>query len=218
MHVLARAEARPGPTAAATRRRIGTTTLTILLMALASFGSGQVLAAPNNTTSGPGEGVQPTGTPLSWGPTSMDSVGCENTEIGFTTVLSGYTGGPERFRTIVDAGGLRYMDEDAGQPSGGDGTYTWSLYNSSTGGPTTATFPIPPNIPVTVNFLLIDGVGGPTVTQQTVVISQCNGGVILGGEAVPLPTLGTFALGLLILLTGFAAARGMRPRRKSIAA
>ena len=73
------------------------------------------------------------------------------------------------------------MDEDAGQP-GGDGTYGWSLYNSSSGGPTTATFPLPPGTPITVNFMLIDGIGGPVVFHRQIVISQCDGGTIISDQ------------------------------------
>lgn len=120
---------------------------------------------------------------VSWTVVSMNTVGCNNGQTQFTTLVENIPAFPTtlRFRTIVDAGGLRYMDEDAGNP-GSNGLYGWSLYNSSSGGPTTATFPIPPNTPITVTFALIDGVGGPFVTSQTIVITQCNGGVIVVPE------------------------------------
>ena len=115
---------------------------------------------------------------LDWDVIQMNQVGCANGATQFTTEVSGYSGGPERFRTIVDANGLRYMDEDAGQP-GGNGTYGWSLYTSSSGGPISASFPLPAGIPFTVDFRFISGPGGPTVFLRRLVISQCNGGVIL---------------------------------------
>lgn len=149
-------------------------TLLALLLSLLVLASLQVAAVSAQTES--------------WTVVSLNSVGCANAATNFTTQVSGIMSFPTtlRFRTIVDAGGLRYMDEDAGTP-GSNGLYNWSLYNSNSGGPTTATFPIPPDIPITVTFALIDGMGGPIVTSQTITITQCNGGVIFVPEVIEDP-------------------------------
>ena len=99
--------------------------------------------------------------------------------IQFTTVLSGVAGFPTtlRFRTVVDAGGIRYMDEDAGTP-GSNGLYGWSLYFSTSGGPATNAWPLPNDTPIVVQFLLINGVDGPTVARSETRLSRCNGGTI----------------------------------------
>jgi hypothetical protein len=113
-----------------------------------------------------------------WTVTSLTSVGCNSSNIGFSTETTNLTFPTTlHFRTQVDAGGIRYMDEDAGNPSS-NGTFNWHLYFSSTGGPAINSWPIPPNTPITVWFLLIDGVGGPTVSSSIIHLSKCNGGSI----------------------------------------
>jgi hypothetical protein len=116
----------------------------------------------------------------SWTVVSLNTTGCNAGNIGFTTRVSGITSFPTtlHFRTIVDAGGIRYMDEDAGTP-GANGDYGWHLYYSNSGGPATNAWPIPNDTPITVQFLLINGAGGPTVTSQVITLSKCNGGTIV---------------------------------------
>ncbi len=120
----------------------------------------------------------------SWTVVSLNTTGCNSGNIGFTTQVSGITSFPTtlHFRTIVDAGGIRYMDEDAGTP-GSNGTYGWHLYFSNSGGPATNAWPIPNDTPITVQFLLINGSGGPTVTSTVVTLSKCNGGTLLASAA-----------------------------------
>jgi hypothetical protein len=159
----------------------------IIAVALLSFAASSPTSAANG---------------LSWTVVSLNAIGCNSGAINFTTVLAGYTGGPERFRTIVDAGGLRYMDEDAGTPGGGNGNYGWSLYTSNSGGPITGTFPIPPDTPIRVHFMLIDGVGGPAVFENVVYISRCNGGHLgldPGPDMVPIPD--TAVVGSFVVTT-----------------
>jgi hypothetical protein len=119
---------------------------------------------------------------------SVNQVGCANGATQLTTNVSGDIVFPTtlRFRTIVDAGGLRYMDEDAGTP-GSLGNYGWSLYTSSSGGPITASFPLPPDTPFTVQLLLIDGIGGPTVSSTVLNFDKCNGGSLIIGADCPYP-------------------------------
>ena len=119
----------------------------------------------------------------SWTVVSLNATGCASGNIQFTMLLSGVTFPTTlRFRTLADAGGLRYMDEDAGSPMA-NGSRGWGLYNNGTGGPITGTWPIPNDTPITVQFLLVNGVGGPTVTSQVITLSKCNGGTILASAA-----------------------------------
>ena len=141
----------------------------------------------------------------SWRVVSLDTTGCASGSIGLTTVLSGVSFPTTlHFHTLVDSGGLRYMDEDAGTPGSGNGTYGWSLYNSSSGGPTTATFPIPSDQPITVTFDLMDGPGGPVVSHEVIVLSRCDGGEIVSNSDV-IPALQPPALALLAILLAVGA-------------
>jgi hypothetical protein len=116
---------------------------------------------------------------VSWTETSLNSVSCANGATNFTMQLSNVTFPTTlRFRTLVDAGSIRYMDEDAGNP-GHNGTYGWSLYYDNSGGPATNAWPIPSNTPITVQFMLIDGVGGPAVYISEVHINKCNSGTLM---------------------------------------
>ncbi len=142
-----------------------------------------------------GLGLQPAqAANVSWTVTSLNSIGCNSSNIGFTTDVSGITSFPTtlHFLTTVDAGGIRYMDEDAGTP-GTDGNYSWHLYYSNSGGPATNAWPITPNTLITVHFDLIKGPGGPVVFSDTVVLSKCNGGSIVsqsaGGTSGPGPEI-----------------------------
>ncbi|MBN8639347.1 MAG: hypothetical protein J0M07_28775 [Anaerolineae bacterium] len=156
--------------------------IAVLLLTLVAFGSSAVLAAA------------PT-----WSLVSVDAIGCAVNGTQFTLELAGVTDpSPYYWRTIVDAGGNRYMDENAGNPGGTDnGSYSWSLYNSSSAGPVTAVFPLPNDTPITVQLLLTDGLGGPAVSGAVVTFDKCNGGSVTsivpiqptaGACADPLPT------------------------------
>ncbi len=143
----------------------------------------------------------------SWDVVSLDTTGCNSGNIGFTTVVSGITSFPTtlHFHTLVDSGGLRYMDEDAGTP-GSNGTYSWHLYQSSSGGPITGTWPIPAGQPITVTFDLADGgATGPVVSHRVITLTRCDGGAIeAGGEAIP--ALKPPALALLAVLLAVGGA------------
>ena len=134
-----------------------------LLLALGSLGVSTVFAA------GP-----------TWTVVSVDTIDCAGSATTFSMVLAGVTDpSPYFWRTIVDAGGNRYMDENAGNPVSTDnGPYSWTLYNSSSGGPVTATFPLPNDTPITVQLLLTNGFGGPAVSGAIVTIDKCNGGSV----------------------------------------
>ena len=114
-----------------------------------------------------------------WHPVSLLSVGCNSQDITFNTDLSNVAFPTNlHFRTLVDAGSIRYMDEDAGNP-GSNGLYGWNLYYSSSGGPALNAWPIPPNTPITVQFQLIDGPFGLPVTNYEIHLNRCNGGTIM---------------------------------------
>jgi hypothetical protein len=117
-----------------------------------------------------------------WVVNSLNTIGCASNATGFSTTVAGYAGGAERFRTQVDSGGLRYMDEDAGPI--GNGAFGWHLYSSNSGGPTTGAWPIPAGQPITVNFMFINGAGGPIVYWRQVTLSQCNAGSIVSDVVI----------------------------------
>jgi len=128
-----------------------------------------------------------------WTVVSVDAIDCAGSATQFSMELAGVTDPSSNYwRTIVDAGGNRYMDENAGNPSAADnGPYSWSLYNSSSAGPVTATFPLPNDTPITVQLLLTNGSGGPAVSGAIVTFDKCNGGVVT--SIVPLPLAGACA-------------------------
>ncbi len=139
----------------------------------------------------------------SWTVVSLNTTGCNSGNIGFTTLLSGVTFPTTlHFHTLVDSGGLRYMDEDAGTPGGGNGNYGWHLYQSSSGGPITGTWPIPPGQPITVTFDLMDGPGGPVVSEEVITLTQCDGGVIAPTSKAPLQPAALAVLAVLLAVGG----------------
>jgi hypothetical protein len=142
-----------------------------------------------------------------WSVDSLNTIGCSGSATSFSTTLSGYTGGNEHWRTIVTAAGVRYMDEDAGQVAS-DGPWNWSLYSNTSGGPAPGTWPLPSNTPITVDFMLIAGAGGQPVFHRQVVLSQCNGGTIVGNIVLTLasvPTLDRTGLAFMVTLLASVA-------------
>ncbi|MFN8527372.1 MAG: hypothetical protein U0670_02030 [Anaerolineae bacterium] len=160
------------------RKSVG---IVVLLIIMGVFGASSVLAAG-----------------ATWTLVSVDTIGCASSATNFSMQLAGITDPSNLYwRTIVDAGGNRYMDEDAGTPNASDnGPYSWSLYNSSSGGPVTSTFPLPSNTPITVQLLLVDGSSGTPVSGVVVTFDKCNGGSVVSVEVIsvsascpyPLPT------------------------------
>jgi len=126
----------------------------------------------------------------SWTLISVDGIGCNNSDTRFSMELAGITDPSTLYwRTIVDAGGNRYMDEDAGTPNSSDnGSYGWSLYNSDSAGPVTANFPLPADTPYTVQLLLVDPASGSAVSGTIVTISKCNGGTVTSIEVLQAPS------------------------------
>ena len=155
-----------------------------------------------------------------WTVDSLDAIGCNEHDIHFSTTVSGYTGGNERFRTTVDQTGVRFMDEDAGVPGSGNGAYGWQLYYSNSGGPAAGTWPLAQNTPITVHFMFINGPGGATVFDRQVVLSQCNGGSIISnqvlvGGASAVPTMNEWGMIIFMALAGLGSAFYLRKRRQT---
>jgi hypothetical protein len=152
-----------------------------------------------------------------WTINSLDTIGCASGVTGFTTTITGVSGA-EYWRTIVDAGGLRYMDEVVGPAS--NSVQPWHLYTSNSGGPTTASWPIPAATPITVNFEFINGLGGPVVFQRQVTLTRCDGGTILSDIVlIPntiIPTLGEWAMAGLAMLLMLAGGLALRRRSQRI--
>jgi len=126
-----------------------------------------------------------------WTVTSLDSIGCNNGDPEFTMNLSGVTW-PNNLgmRTLVDAGGTRYMDETfAMHQDWVNGPHTWGLYYDNSGGTaaTTNPWPIPNNTPIVVEFQLTDGVDGAPVYISVAAITKCNGGTLMDtfGDVLP---------------------------------
>jgi len=168
-----------------TRLRLGAWSFAVFISALSSFAA----AAPT------------------WTVNSLNTIGCSGSQTTFSTTVSGYTGGNEHWRTIVTVAGVRYMDEVTGPID--NGPYTWALYPSTSGGPTPGAWPMPDNSPVTVDFMFIDGLGGPTVFHRRVELSQCNGGTMISNSVlyptVAVPTLDRAGLAVMsLLLAGLA--------------
>jgi hypothetical protein len=117
---------------------------------------------------------------ISWVPVSLDTTGCNDGDTGFTMLLNNVTF-PNNYwmLTWVDVNGVRYMDEHFQSWFISNGTYTWGLYDVNTGGSATGVWPLPPNTPIHINFIITDGQFGPTVSRYTAHMTQCNGGTIL---------------------------------------
>ncbi len=143
-----------------------------------------------------------------WTVVSLNTTGCNSGNIGFTTQVSGITSFPTtlHFHTLVDSGGIRYMDEDAGTPAS-NGTYGWHLYYSNSGGPATNAWPIPAGQPITVTFDLMDGPGGPVVSQQVITLTQCDGGLIAPTSKAPLHPVALGVLAVLLAVGGMLLLR-----------
>jgi len=116
----------------------------------------------------------------SWEVTSLDGIGCNAHNTDFMTMLSNVTFPTTlRFLTLVDASGTRYMDQDAGVPFEGNGSYVQQLLYDNSGGPAANAWPIPDNTPITVQFQLINGAGGPPVTDYMIHLTKCNDGTFM---------------------------------------
>lgn len=166
------------------------------------------------------------GTFPSWAVVDVISTGCNSGDFGFDTVFFNVTS-PAFAHTTADAGGDRYMNEqfDYIASFGGhtdarpDDWFLFDLDDGGASGPTTGTWPIPDDTPVTVNFMIRDAFDGTLQFQRRVVVDGCNTGNIVsnvvvnvGGPSQPIPTMGRIGLAItaavLLLLGGLALRRG----------
>jgi hypothetical protein len=145
--------------------------------------------------------------PPTWQVESINTVGCASSATQFTMIADNVEGFTYRARTRVIAGGLVYMDEDAGA-LGSNGNYGWSLYDSSSAGPVDATFPLAEDTEVRVDFTLEDPIG-TAFYSWTVIFDSCNeGNVLYNGPTsdIPVPTTTTTATTPSVAPTTAAAA------------
>lgn len=144
----------------------------------------------NNMGGGPAgdqpQGIEPSGAPM-FKFYELTDTSCEAGDMRMAIRLVNL---PEDtyIHTVVDAGGLRYMNEQftfEGMIISHD--QNWGLFDNDDGGtfsPRTGTWPIPNNTPLTINFFLRDAFDGAILYQRDVTISQCNGGEVTDNEIV----------------------------------
>ena len=129
--------------------------------------------------------VVPDGPP-SWEINSVAATGCNSGDFTFNTTFYNISD-PTYTSTIVEAGGLRYMNESIDYianwgPHMGPRADDWSLFDNSSGGPIDGVWPIPSDTPLTVWFTLLDAPGGNVLFSREVGVSQCNGGAIVSDQ------------------------------------
>lgn len=143
----------------------------------------------------------------SWDILGVASTGCNSGDFQFNIDMQLHVSGlfPH---TIVDVGGARYMNEQFEDPSTSRGG-TWGLFDVDQGGiegPTTGTWPIPADTPVSIAFIIRESFDGPILFQRDLVLDSCNNGVILSDSvagsspSIPVPSMGNISTSLLILV------------------
>ena len=90
---------------------------------------------------------------------SIDALGCNSGDFRMTVVRAGLDGGSYVVRTVVQGGGLVYMNESASITT--NGSASWGLFDLFNYGsvPNPGTWPIPPNTPLQIDFTLERPVG-----------------------------------------------------------
>ncbi len=160
---------------------------------------------PNGAEPGDAPGGVPGG-PAEWNFVSVISSGCDSFATGFNVAYVNVTS-PMYQDTIVESGGLIYMDEYLQQSPPSD--TTWFFYDANNRGYQTATFPIPPGQPVRYSLTLHDA-GQAPVWRTVVTVDGCDTFNITSVESGPVsslqtvPTLGGAGLVALVLLLGAA--------------
>lgn len=142
-----------------------------------------------------------------WIVKSVDSVGCGSNDWGMTTVFSGVDGAEYVAHTVVQAGGLVYMNEDASFSPVDGADESWNLYTSSTYGPTTGDFPIPAGQQMKVTFTL-ERPKGTVLSSWTLVAASCDSNVLRYNNATSLDTDGDFVTVPTDKCPSLAAAQG----------
>ena len=146
---------------------------------------------------------------------SVNTLGCASGEFGMTVLRSGLDGGSYTVRTVVNGGGLVYMNENASISINGNSG--WNLFNNFTYGPVAnpGTWPIPANTPLRIDFTLERPLG-TVLHAWTLSVDGCNtGNISFNGPtsalAAPVPAM---SLAGLAGLSGLLAGMGLLVRRR----
>lgn len=113
-----------------------------------------------------------------WVVKAVNTVGCGSGDWRLTTVFSGVDGGRYSAHTVVSAGGLIYMNEDANFAPTDGADEPWDLFATDTYGPTTGTYPIPAGQQMKVTFTL-ERPKGVVLSSYTLVARSCDSTTIL---------------------------------------
>jgi hypothetical protein len=124
-----------------------------------------------------------------WTVTNLNSTGCNDGDIEFAVNFSGVSSGTWYFDTTADAAGQRYMDEYF-DDNFSDGARRWYLFDENSRGQQTQSFPLPANTPITVILTLRNAAETP-VYRTTVILSRCDGGVMLSNQSSPIAAAGS---------------------------
>ena len=145
---------------------------------------------------------------------SVDAVGCQSGDFRMTVLRAGLDGGAYVLRTVVQGGGLIYMNESAGISI--NGTSGWSLFNIFDYGPVPnpGTWPIPPGMPLRMDFTL-ERPAGTILDSWTLNVDGCNtGNITYNGPTSAVAAVPATSLPGLIALSGALAGLGVWARRR----
>ena len=145
---------------------------------------------------------------------SIDALGCNSGDFRMTVVRAGLDGGSYVVRTVVQGGGLVYMNENASITT--DSSDSWGLFDLFNYGsvPNPGTWPIPPNTPLQIDFTLERPVG-TVLDAWTLNVSGCNTGTITyNGPTPAVAAVPATSLPGLIALSGALAGLGVMARRR----
>ncbi|MEP7293775.1 MAG: hypothetical protein ABI835_18450 [Chloroflexota bacterium] len=106
---------------------------------------------------------------------SVDSVGCNSGDFGWTVERANLDGGTYRVHTVVTVAGLVYMNENAGVSI--NGLTSWNIFNNFSYGPVPnlGTYPIPAGTQMRVDFYLERPLG-TVLYAWTNVVDGCDTG------------------------------------------
>ena len=112
---------------------------------------------------------------------NMLSIGCAGSATGFKWHAT--APGHYNVHTVVDAGGLRYMNENVPGLIG-NVDWPWHIYASTSGGPTTGSFPIPNDTPISIRLEMTNSPGGTPLAGIIITLSKCNGGSVVSVTSI----------------------------------
>lgn len=108
---------------------------------------------------------------------AVTSVGCNENDIFLTVQSTGFNTANTYYQhTTAASNGLVYMNQH-GSFINSNVMGGWAIFNDSTGGPVTGTFPMTPGFPVDIQIVLESPAGFP-IYVANVQLSSCNGVVL----------------------------------------